>query len=197
MWAALLRKANCHEHRHFIFLDFLAVHRLRQWGLWVQRRGRQRHGRHPGAGALGHHQRCGPVPARAAPGQEELREIAYAELLRQRAVSTGLLAPHDGPLAPVLDEAARQVLEAMVDAEVSSPEPQESECQRYHQAHQSQFTVGQALHVRHILFAVTPGINVQAPAIMVAKVLSSLERAISPFSLESFLRFSVGSSVLS
>ena len=34
-------------------------------------------------------------------------------------------------------------------------------------------------------------------AIMVATVLSSLERAISPFSLESFLRFSVGSSVLS
>ena len=36
-----------------------------------------------------------------------------------------------------------------------------------------------------------------APASMTAKVLSSLERAISPLSRESFLRFSVGSSVLS
>lgn len=114
------------------------------------------------------------------PAEEELREIAYAELLRQRAVSTGLLAPHDGPLAPVLDEAARQVLEAMVDAEVSSPEPQESECLRYHQAHQSQFTVGQALHVRHILFAVTPGINVQALAIHAEKALLELTHKDTP-----------------
>ncbi|MNP24473.1 hypothetical protein D3C76_1172350 [compost metagenome] len=39
--------------------------------------------------------------------------------------------------------------------------------------------------------------NPPAPANITASVLSSLERATSPFSRESFLRFSVGSSVLS
>ena len=95
-------------------------------------------------------------PAGQRPLEDELRERAYAELLRQRAVAQGLLAPHDGDLAPEPSEADRQVLEAMVEAEVHSPEPHEDECQRYYQAHTAQLTVGQALHVRHILFAVTP-----------------------------------------
>lgn len=119
-----------------------------------------------------------------APGQrppeDELRERAYAELLRQHAVAQGLLAPHDGDVAPELTDAERQVLEAMVDAEVHSPQPQEDECQRYYQAHTSQFTVGQALHVRHILFAVTPGINVQALAVHAEKALLELTHKATP-----------------
>ena len=114
------------------------------------------------------------------PTEEALRERAYAELLRQRAVAQGLLAPHAGAMAPELGEPERQVLEAMVDAEVSSPQPQEAECQRYHQAHASQFTVGQALHVRHILFAVTPGINVQALAVYAEKALLELTHKDTP-----------------
>ena len=114
------------------------------------------------------------------PTEEALRERAYAELLRQRAVAQGLLAPHAGAMAPELGEPERQVLEAMVDAEVSSPQPQEAECQRYHQAHASQFTVGQALHVRHILFAVTPGINVQALAVHAEKALLELTHKDTP-----------------
>lgn len=114
------------------------------------------------------------------PLEDGLRERAYAELLRQHAVAQGLLAPHDGDMAPELDEAQRQVLEAMVDAEVHSPQPQESECQRYHQAHAAQFTVGQALHVRHILFAVTPGINVQALAVHAEKTLLELTHKDTP-----------------
>lgn len=113
-------------------------------------------------------------PQGQRPLEDELRERAYAELLRQRAVAQGLLAPHAGDLAPELGEAERLVLEAMVDAQVHSPEPQEEECQRYHQAHTAQFTVGQALHVRHILFAVTPGINVQALAVHAEKALLEL-----------------------
>ena len=114
------------------------------------------------------------------PTEEALRERAYAELLRQRAVAQGLLAPHAGAMAPELGEPERQVLEVMVDAEVSSPQPQEAECQRYHQAHASQFTVGQALHVRHILFAVTPGINVQALAVYAEKALLELTHKDTP-----------------
>ena len=113
-----------------------------------------------------------------APGQrpleDELRERAYAELLRQHAVAQGLLAPHEGDLAPELGDADRQVLEAMVDADVHSPKPEEEECLRYYQAHTTQYTVGQALHVRHILFAVTPGINVQALAVHAEKALLEL-----------------------
>ena len=119
-----------------------------------------------------------------APGQrpleDELRERAYAELLRQRAVAQGLLAPHEGDVAPELGDADRQVLEAMIDADVHSPQPVEEECQRYYQAHTTQFTVGQALHVRHILFAVTPGINVQALAVHAEKALLELTHKDTP-----------------
>ena len=108
------------------------------------------------------------------PFEDELRELAYAELLRQHAVAQGLLPAHDGALAPELNEAQRQVLEAMVDAEVQSPQPNAEECQRYYDAHTSQFTIGQALHLRHILFAVTPGINVQALAVHAEKALLEL-----------------------
>ena len=114
------------------------------------------------------------------PSEEELRERAYAELLRQRAVAQGLLAPHDGAVAPELTDSDRQVLETMVDADVHSPQPQEEECQRYYQAHTTQFTVGQALHVRHILFAVTPGINVQALAVHAEKALLELTHKDTP-----------------
>ena len=114
------------------------------------------------------------------PLEDELRERAYAELLRQRAVAQGLLAPHDGPMAPELTDSERQVLETMVDADVHSPQPQEEECQRYYQAHTTQFTVGQALHVRHILFAVTPGINVQALAVHAEKALLELTHKDTP-----------------
>jgi peptidyl-prolyl cis-trans isomerase C len=119
-------------------------------------------------------------PAGRRPLEDELRERAYAELLRQHAVEQVLLAAHVGDLAPELDEAERQVLEAMVDAEVHSPDPHQEECQRYYHAHTTQFTVGQALHARHILFAVTPGINVQALAVHAEKALLELTHKETP-----------------
>ena len=114
------------------------------------------------------------------PLEDELRERAYAELLRQRAVAQGLLTPHDGLVAPELAEAECQILEAMVDADVHSPVPQEEECRRYYQAHTAQFTIGQALRVRHILFAVTPGVNVQALAVRAEKALLELTHKDAP-----------------
>ena len=114
------------------------------------------------------------------PEAGELRELAYAELLRQRAVALELLPQHAGPMAPELSEAERQILETMDDGEVSSPQPQEDECRRYHQAHAPEFTVGQALHVRHILFAVTPGINVQALAVHAERALLELTHKDTP-----------------
>ena len=93
---------------------------------------------------------------------EALRERAYAELLRQRAVHQGLLPRVNVLVAPALDEAERHVIETMTDNEVTCPEPTVDECRRYYEANKAHFIVGQALHVRHILFAVTPGVNVHA-----------------------------------
>lgn len=110
------------------------------------------------------------------PGADVLRELAYSELLRQHAVMKGLLPRHKTLSAPELGETERKVIEAMVDGEVSSPQPNEDECQRYYEANPSQFMVGQALHVRHILFAVTPGVNVHALTIHAEKALLELTR---------------------
>ncbi|HSV44504.1 MAG TPA: peptidylprolyl isomerase [Ramlibacter sp.] len=93
---------------------------------------------------------------------QALRERACTELLRQEAVKAGLLPRFGGLLAREPDAAQRQVIEAMVDEVVSSPEPTEDECRRHYEAQKNRLIVGQALHVRHILFAVTPGVNVHA-----------------------------------
>lgn len=110
------------------------------------------------------------------PDADALREKAYSELLRQQAVTKGLLPRHKGLTAPELGEAERQVIEAMVDGEVPTPQPTEDEGQRYYEAHKQQFMVGQALHVRHILFAVTPGVNVHALTVHAEKALLELTR---------------------
>jgi peptidyl-prolyl cis-trans isomerase C len=91
-----------------------------------------------------------------------LRERAYTELLRQQGVKAGLLPRYGGLSYREPDEAQRQIMESMVEAAVEVPEPSESECERHYEAKKSRFIVGQALHVRHILFAVTPGVNVHA-----------------------------------
>lgn len=113
-------------------------------------------------------------PADQRPDMAELRELAYGELLRQHAVKRGLLPRYTGLIAPELNEEQRKAIEAMVDQEVHSPQPTEEECVRYFEAHKAQYVVGQALHVRHILFAVTPGVNVHALTVHAEKALLSL-----------------------
>lgn len=110
------------------------------------------------------------------PDTEVLRELAYSELLRQQAVMKGLLPRHAGLTSPELGEPERKIIEAMVDAEVLTPRPTEDEGLRYYEAHKQQFMVGQALHVRHILFAVTPGVNVHALTVHAEKALLELTR---------------------
>ena len=108
------------------------------------------------------------------PPADAVQELAYAELLRQEAVKAGLLPRHKGLTAPDLNDGERQIVEAMVDGAVVTPQPTEEECQRYYEANKAQFVVGQALHLRHILFAVTPGVNVQALATHAEKALLEL-----------------------
>ncbi len=103
-----------------------------------------------------------------APGEsvdhETLRERAYSELLRQEAVRLGHLPPHTGLMAPTLLAEQQDIVDHMLETEVVSPQPTQEEAKRYYEAHRVQFTVGQERLVRHILFAVTPGVNVQALA---------------------------------
>lgn len=108
------------------------------------------------------------------PPADAVQELAYAELLRQEAVKAGLLPRHKGLTAPDLNDGERQIVEAMVDGAVVTPQPTEEECHRYYEANKAQFVVGQALHLRHILFAVTPGVNVQALATHAEKALLEL-----------------------
>lgn len=106
--------------------------------------------------------------------EQSLQEAAYAELLRQQAVRQGLLPALSLERAPLLDAQQREVIESMVEAAVVCTPPTQEECQRHYEANKAQFTVGQALHVRHILFAVTEGVNVHALIVRAEQALLSL-----------------------
>jgi peptidyl-prolyl cis-trans isomerase C len=114
--------------------------------------------------------------------ESELRERAWAELLRQEAVRQRLLAPPDGGSleAPVLSANDRQAIEAMLENAVSVPHPTEDECHRYYDARQAHFVEGRMVHARHILFAVTSGVNVHALAIRAEKALLELSGKVGP-----------------
>ncbi|HET7863751.1 MAG TPA: peptidylprolyl isomerase [Burkholderiaceae bacterium] len=94
---------------------------------------------------------------------EDLRQRACTELLRQAAQRAGLLALDDPePRAGALSEAAGPAIEALLARELHVPEPSEEACRRYHAAHSSRYAVGERVRARHVLFAVTPGVNVVA-----------------------------------
>jgi len=93
--------------------------------------------------------------------QEALRQRACTELLRQRAIEVGLLADDDpAPREGAVSEAASLAIEALIARELAGPEPDESACRRHYEAHARHYAEGERLQVRHILFAVTPGVDV-------------------------------------
>lgn len=95
--------------------------------------------------------------------QDALRQRAYSELLRQTAIQKGMLAASDAAGADgVLSEAASKAIEVLLEQEVVVPEPSEEACRRHHTAHQATYTTGERVNVRHILFAVTPGVDLNA-----------------------------------
>lgn len=95
--------------------------------------------------------------------EEELRQRACTELLRQAAQRAGLLDPDDAPTADgVISEAAASAVEALLERELKLPEPTEEACRRHFAAHESTYRAGERVRVRHILFAVTPGVDVTA-----------------------------------
>jgi peptidyl-prolyl cis-trans isomerase C len=94
---------------------------------------------------------------------EALRQRACAELLRQAAMRAGLLASDDPPpQAGVTSEAASLAIEALLERALQLPEPSEEACRRHHAAHAGRYAVGERVQARHVLFAVTPGLDVAA-----------------------------------
>jgi peptidyl-prolyl cis-trans isomerase C len=93
----------------------------------------------------------------------ELRQRACTELLRQRAMATGRLGRDDAaPVEGVISAAAAAAISELLDTELEVPEPDDAACRRHHAAHLSRYAVGERVLARHILYAVTPGVDITA-----------------------------------
>ena len=94
---------------------------------------------------------------------EDLRQRACTELLRQAAQQDGMLDADDAAAADgVVSEAATGAIDAWLERELQLPEPTEEACRRHHAAHAARYRTGEKVQVRHVLFAVTPGMDVVA-----------------------------------
>ena len=94
---------------------------------------------------------------------DELRQRACTELLRQAAQTAGLLDANDAPSADgVISEAASSAIDTLLEQNLNMPEPSEEACRRHYAAHAGTYHTGERVRVRHILFAVTPGVDVVA-----------------------------------
>jgi peptidyl-prolyl cis-trans isomerase C len=91
-----------------------------------------------------------------APGEaldeSTLRQRACTELLRQAAERAGLFA----------GRSSGDAIEALLECELQVPEPGEEALRRHHEANRAAYVQGDRLRLRHVLFAVTPGVDVQA-----------------------------------
>lgn len=100
-----------------------------------------------------------------APGDtltnEQLRQRACTELLRQAAQDAGLLAADDSAGTDgIVSEAASDAIDILIEQQVQTPEPTQEACQRHYQAHAATYRTGEKVHARHVLFALTQGMNV-------------------------------------
>jgi len=110
------------------------------------------------------------------PHADELRERAWSELLRQEAVRQGLLPPASNLEAPVLSAAERQAIEGMLEQALHAPTPTEEECCLHYERYKERYVQGRLVHARHILFAVTPGVNVHSLSVRAEQALIELSR---------------------
>jgi peptidyl-prolyl cis-trans isomerase C len=100
-----------------------------------------------------------------------LEVAAVQELLRQRAVERGLLRA-DAIDAKEIGDA----IERLLSEEVRVPSPGEAECRRYYDTHTKEFQSGDIVHVRHILFQVTPSVPVPELRARAEQTLNELLR---------------------
>ena len=97
---------------------------------------------------------------------EELRQRACTELLRQAAQPPACSTPDDAARSRRRDQRGgqRRHRSAARAASCDVPEPSEEACRRHYAAHQARYRTGERVRVRHILFAVTPGVDVRRAA---------------------------------
>ena len=94
---------------------------------------------------------------------ETLRQRACTELLRQAAIAAGLLSDDDpAPLLGAITDDASAAIETLLDRALQLPEPTDEACRRHHAANLPRYAHGERAQVRHVLFAVTPGVDVNA-----------------------------------
>lgn len=96
---------------------------------------------------------------------------AARELLRQRAVAVGLLDATSTDKARI-----EQAIEALLEREVVTPTPTDEECRRYYEAHPQEFESSDLVHVRHILFQVTPSVPIPELRARAERTLNALLR---------------------
>jgi len=96
---------------------------------------------------------------------------AARELLRQRAVAIGLLDETSSEEAAI-----EQAIEELLAREVVTPTPTEEECRRYYDAHPREYESDDLVHVRHILFQVTPSVRIPEIRARAEQTLNELLR---------------------
>jgi len=95
----------------------------------------------------------------------ELHTQETLERLQHEAVRAGLLDAGEPPPAEgIASAAAAEAIEALLERELRVPEPDEAACRRHHAANPARFAPGGAgserARLRHVLFAVTPGVDI-------------------------------------
>jgi peptidyl-prolyl cis-trans isomerase C len=110
-----------------------------------------------------------------AAGWQTPELAAVRELLRQRAVTQGLLMQDAAP-----DE-VEPAIERLIEREVTVPAPSAAECRRYYDGHPALFSSGDLVFVRHILFQVTPGSPVNMVRAWAERMLAQLLAAPEEF----------------
>ncbi|MGA8901555.1 peptidylprolyl isomerase, partial [Bradyrhizobium sp.] len=58
------------------------------------------------------------------------------------------------------EETVDGAIETLLVREVVTPSPDDEECRRYYEGHRREFQSGDLVHARHILFQITPQVNV-------------------------------------
>ncbi|NYT62407.1 peptidylprolyl isomerase [Alcaligenaceae bacterium] len=97
------------------------------------------------------------------PVQRAMTALVLRRVLLDEAVRLGIEEPDD--------EAA---LDALLEQEVRVPVPDEQTCRRYYDRHPERFVVGQLLEVDHILFQVTPQVELDTLRSLAQDTLNTL-----------------------
>lgn len=104
------------------------------------------------------------------------RTLAIRELVLQRAGELGLVPAEWGRGAPSRD-AEDRIIGQVLEIDVKTPAPASDECRRYYDRHPAEFTAGERVEARHILFAILPGTPVLALRDHAERTLAELKAA--------------------